>query len=80
MNDTKRKKVNPKEPPFIISYVTSVQPFVQMPEATSTKVDIVAKIDTIEKEIAEEQVTTTRQQETSQVDISTPTTQGKGAS
>ena len=41
----KGKKVNPKEPPFIISLVTSVQPFVQMPGAACTKVDIVAKID-----------------------------------
>lgn len=53
--DTQREKVNQQEPPSIIPLVTIVQPLVQMLKARSTKVDIVAKIDIVEKEIVEEQ-------------------------
>ena len=53
--------------------MTNVQPLVKTPEATSKKVD------TIERNKVETQVTTKEQQETSQIESFAPTTQDQGA-
>ena len=76
VSDTKSEKVNPQEPPSIIPPVTNVQPLVQIPEDTSNKVDIISKIDIVEKSTMEVQVATI---EIGQIDLFAPTSQGQGA-
>ena len=75
-----REKVNPQGPPSIIPPVINVQSLVKILEDTSNKVDTISKIDTVEKSIVETHVATVEQQETGQIDLFSPTTQGQGAS
>ena len=52
VNDTAREKVNPQEPPSIISPRNNIQPLVQIQK------DTIAKVDTVEKNIVETKVAT----------------------
>ena len=65
MTNIAREMVNPQEPHSIIPLVINVQPLIQIPKDTSTKVDTIAKINTDKKNILEEQATTTGQHRTS---------------
>ena len=79
VTDSIRDKLNPQEPPSSIPLVTQVQPSIQTPVDSSTKVGTQVKVDTIvQRQTAEEEVKETTTDQIGQIDASISIAQTQG--